>query len=383
MKTFFAHFPATSERPFHILAKGVKDAFVVQENATEKDWEDLQHWINQNKGNWIFSLSSFESSFAFLKISSIKHDVLDCPSLIWVVPEEITIDKEFSSNFANNHHWTFKETITKSDYLDHLYQIHHHLKRGNFYETNYCMQIAANGHEENPYHIWQHLFQKNPAPHAVYWQWQEHHLLCLSPERFIQKKDNILISQPIKGTIAKLDNQIDDLENQAKLKNSKKERSENTMIVDLVRNDMSKIAQKGSVQVKALCDISSFHTLHHMVSTIECLLPQSMEITDIFRALFPMGSMTGVPKKIAVTTMNELEKNERGWYSGTCGYIEPSGNFDFNVIIRSMIYDNQKKISKIGIGSAITLQSNFESEWDECWLKSKSLLNLASNVTHR
>ncbi len=187
-----------------------------------------------------------------------------------------------------------------------------------------------------------------------------------------------MISQPIKGTAARQDNSTKNKEAIASLLNNPKERSENTMIVDLVRNDMSKIAQSKSVEVTELCGIHSFSTLHHMISTIECNAQPNTSLVRIFQALFPMGSMTGVPKKSAVSITHLLEQNARGWYSGTCGWIDPEGNFDFNVIIRSIIFDEQERIAKIGIGSAITLQSNFLSEWDECWLKAQSLLSKKS-----
>ncbi len=377
MNTFLAHFPATHERPWNIIAKGEKSAFIMEDTARKEDWEKLQAWIHQHKGQWIFALSSFESGFPFLKITAHKKDVIACPSLVWIVPEEIDISKEltFIENQSNAHQWRFEATETKEEYLQNLHAIQQELLRGNFYETNYCMQLIAKGVEENVYSIWKSLFEKNPAPHSVYWQWNQLHLLCLSPERFIQKRDTDLLSQPIKGTAARAEKHSDDLENKNRLYSSRKERSENTMIVDLVRNDMSKIAQKGSVKVPALCAIESFKSLHHMISTVACQTDENISTTAIFEALFPMGSMTGVPKRISVQKMHSLEKNARGWYSGTCGWIDPKGHFDFNVIIRSIIYDDQQKISKIGIGSAITLQSNFNAEWDECWLKSQSLTN--------
>jgi para-aminobenzoate synthetase component I len=377
MNTFFAHFPATKERPWNIIAKGVKDAFIIEKAAGKEDWEQLQTWVHHHRGQWIFALSSFESGFPFLKLTPNKPDIIPCPSLVWIIPEEIETRPELSflNSTSRVHQWKFEATETKEEYLQNLHGIQQDLLRGNFYETNYCMQLAANGGEENTYSIWKGLFEKNPAPHSVYWQWNHLHLICLSPERFIQKTGGELLSQPIKGTAARSENKNDDLENKNQLQNSRKERSENTMIVDLVRNDMSKIAQKGSVTVPALCAIESFKSVHHMVSTVACQTDENISTTSIFEALFPMGSMTGVPKRISVQKMHSLEKNARGWYSGTCGWIDPKGDFDFNVIIRSIIYDDQLKISKIGIGSAITLQSNFNAEWDECWLKSQSLIN--------
>jgi para-aminobenzoate synthetase component 1 len=182
-----------------------------------------------------------------------------------------------------------------------------------------------------------------------------------------------LISQPIKGTIQRKKNKEEDQKVIEWLTHSQKDKSENTMIVDLVRNDMSKIAQKNSVVVPELCAIYTFPTLHHMISTVQCEIKSNTHVIEIFKALFPMGSMTGVPKKISVQKMNEMEKKPRGWYSGTCGWMSPDGNFDFNVIIRSIVYNQSTGESKIGIGSAITLASDFKSEWAECKLKARSL----------
>lgn len=376
MNRFFAHLPATSEREKGIIARGVKEYFCVPDGANAQDWGRLQNWLNQHPGLPVIAVSAFESGFDWLPIKVQKKDLIPTPSLIWVIPEEFEIlekQEEFRSIEAVET-FDFIETESKEQYQQNLLQLRHHLLRGDLYETNYCMQLQANMDCLQPYQHWLQLYENHPAPHAAYFQWNQFHLMCLSPERFIFKKDNRLISQPIKGTIAR---QIDPEENQKAIENlinSKKERSENTMIVDLVRNDMSKIALPKSVHVSELCGIHSFSTLHHLISTVECEIASSTSIESIFQSLFPMGSMTGVPKKSAVSITHALEKHSRGWYSGTCGWIQPNGDFDFNVIIRSIIYDDQEKKGKIGIGSAITLQSNFQSEWEECWLKAQSLL---------
>jgi para-aminobenzoate synthetase component 1 len=380
MNSFFAHLPPSKERKIGLIAKGVKDYFCIEKMANSQDWQSLQFWIDQNKGKYIIAISSYESSFAELKIENQKKDLLETPALIWVVPEEVELLSEAHSLPANNTclEALFEATESKKEYLDRLHTIQQHLLRGDIYETNYCMQLQSKAQCEEPYQHWLYLYQKNPAPHAAYFKWNQFHLMCLSPERFIKKNGSRLISQPIKGTTARQDDSTKNQEAIASLLSNPKERSENTMIVDLVRNDMSKIAQSKSVEVTELCGIHSFSTLHHMISTIECGTRPNTSLVQIFQALFPMGSMTGVPKKSAVSITHQLEQNSRGWYSGTCGWIDPEGNFDFNVIIRSIIYDEQERIAKIGIGSAITLQSNFLSEWDECWLKAQSLLSKKS-----
>lgn len=376
MNTFFCHLPYSKERGLGIIAKGVRDCFVFPDNVTEKDWNQLESWLQKWKGQWILSISGFESGFCFLQISISNKDITQAPQGVWVVPEEMEVlvnnNLLDTNSSVNQPHFGGVETAMQ--YQSELSKIHNHLLKGDIYETNYCTYLQSEMDWTNPYDIWKKLYTANPAPFAGYWQWNHHHLLCLSPERFIQKIDHQIISQPIKGTIKRGENPAldNDLKNQ--LLHHPKERNENVMIVDLVRNDLSRVATKGSVKVKELFGIYTFPKLHHMISTVECQINADKKTTNVFRATFPMGSMTGVPKKRAVELMHKYEKSARGWYSGTMGYIQPNGDFDFNVIIRSIQYNHELKMGKIGIGSAITLQSNPESEWNECWLKAQSLI---------
>jgi para-aminobenzoate synthetase component 1 len=238
------------------------------------------------------------------------------------------------------------------------------------------MPLQAKGLLNDAFAHFSKMNNATEAPHAAYFNGNNLQLLCTSPERFIQKKGNKIISQPIKGTIKRGANSAEDEENKTVLRTSKKERSENIMIVDLVRNDLSRIAERASVQVTSLCELHTFKTLHHLISTVEAQLPSNITFTDILAATFPMGSMTGAPKISAVQHMEKIELLDRGVYSGTFGVIEPNGNFDFNVIIRSAVYNKEKKQTTIKVGSAITHASNAESEYDECLLKAASTLSI-------
>ncbi len=376
MHTFFCHIPYSQERGIGIIASGVDDCFVFSDKIEIQEWQLLGAWIEKNKGKWILSISSFESGFCFLQIPATTEDLTQAPKGIWVIPKEIECyhSEQKKPLIGEQHQADFTGVQSEDEYIAALQKINFHLHRGDIYETNYCTSLLGQLNWESPYEIWKYLYAQNPTPFGVYWEWDDHYLLCLSPERFIQKIGSRLISQPIKGTIKRGKDATEDEQLKNILQNHPKERNENVMIVDLVRNDMSKIAEKASVTVSELCAIYSFPKIHHMISTVESQINASTKIEDIFEALFPMGSMTGVPKKRAVELMHGLESSARGWYSGSVGYIEPNGNFDFNVIIRSIHYNKRMKLGKIGIGSAITLQSNMESEWRECWLKAQSLL---------
>ena len=181
--------------------------------------------------------------------------------------------------------------------------------------------------------------------------------------------------QPIKGTIKKGKNKEEDLELVKQLKNDPKEIAENVMIVDLVRNDLSRVAAKNSVEVSELCGIYSFKTVHQMISTIQCSLKDETNWSDIIRATFPMGSMTGAPKISAMNLIDTHEDFSRGIYSGSIGYIDPKGDFDMNVVIRSVYYNSKTNYMSCGVGGAITIQSIPEKEYEECFTKVSSILN--------
>jgi para-aminobenzoate synthetase component 1 len=375
MEDFFIHLPASAERGNGCKAWGIQSEFVLTFPLSADGWEKAQSWLDQEKGNCIFSLLSYEAGFQHLGVE-LKNNPIQ-PALLFVVPKSIEWFAENESSIENHKlpSLPFIPVENEESYYQKLNTIKAHLMRGDYYETNYCTQLIAEVSELNPYQHWLNLFQSNPAPHAAYVQWKEHHLMCLSPERFIQKKGETLISQPIKGTIKKGSTSEEDQILKNQLTHSVKDNTENTMIVDLVRNDLSKIAQKGSVKVTELAHIYSFPKLHHLISTVQCQIKSEANFTSIMAAMLPMGSMTGVPKKNAVNSMHDLETNPRGWYSGTLGIILPNGDFDFNVIIRSIYWNRNTQQASIGIGGAITLHSNFKEEYQECWLKAQSLIN--------
>ncbi|CAN0604026.1 unnamed protein product, partial [Ectocarpus sp. 12 AP-2014] len=198
------------------------------------------------------------------------------------------------------------------------------------------------------------------------------YLRCGSPERYLKKNGQTVVSQPIKGTAARGLNEVEDEKLKVQLGNDEKERTENIMITDLVRNDLSKSALKGSVEVKEFCKVYTFEQVHQMISTIVSKVPKDKNPVELIQETFPMGSMTGAPKISAMKIIEELEETKRGLYSGTVGYFDPNGNFDFNVVIRSILYNATKKYVSFSVGSAITAKSNPEKEYQECLLKAKA-----------
>ena len=395
----FTFLPPNSNERQAFIAWGKKDAFVLNE-TNPSDIQELNKWL-AGKTTPVFGYISFEAKKLFEK-NAYENCCSDGSELVyffepehiwkeengtWIClteeqPNERSVIEDFLSNYkkiepsALDEKLVFEMLETKESYIEKTERILGDIQRGDYYETNFCMPLQAKGSLNEAFAHFSKMNNATEAPHTVYFNGDNLQLLCTSPERFIQKKGNKIISQPIKGTIKRGANSTEDEEHKTWLRASKKEQAENIMIVDLVRNDLSRLAEKATVQVTELCELHTFKTLHHLVSTIEAQLPSDITFTEILAATFPMGSMTGAPKISAVQHMEKIEMLDRGLYSGTFGVIEPNGNFDFNVIIRSAVYNKEKKQTTIKVGSAITHASNAEAEYDECLLKAASTLSI-------
>jgi para-aminobenzoate synthetase component I len=269
--------------------------------------------------------------------------------------------------------------VSKKDYLANVNRLKEHIQLGDIYEVNYCQEFFAENANIDPINIYIKLNQKSPTPYSCFVKYNDKYLISSSPERFIHKKENKIISQPIKGTIKRGADEQEDEALKSQLFNDSKERSENVMIVDLVRNDLSKITQKNTVNVDELCGIYTFPQVHQMISTVSGKVEEQIDFEDVIYATFPMGSMTGAPKIRAMELIEEYEETKRGLYSGTVGYINPKGNFDFNVVIRSILYNKENSYLSFIVGGAITNKSVPEKEYDECLLKAKAMLEVLSN----
>jgi para-aminobenzoate synthetase component 1 len=267
-----------------------------------------------------------------------------------------------------------RQRIDKPAYLQTVQMLREHIQRGDCYEINFCQEFYIPGITIDPVGIFSKLTSLSPNPFSAFYKTGNKYLLCASPERYLRKTGRHIISQPIKGTLHRVHTNCEqDRIQKEKLLSSQKDRSENVMVVDLVRNDLSRVCKEGSVIVDELFGIYSFPQVHQMISTVSGELKQGVAFEDIIRATFPMGSMTGAPKRKVMQLIEQYEKSRRGLFSGAVGYIAPGGGFDFNVVIRSILYNAESRYLSFPTGSAITHYSDPEAEYAECMLKGEAM----------
>ena len=272
-----------------------------------------------------------------------------------------------------------KSKFSKEEYISIIEKLKTHIIEGDCYEINFCIEFFATEVRIDPIDIYKRLNTISPMPFSAIHKVDDKYLICASPERFLKKVDNTLISQPIKGTIRKGKNkeENDCLKNE--LYNDKKERAENLMIVDLVRNDLAKSSIPGSVEVEELFGIYDFSNVNQMISTVKSKKRENIEILNTILNAFPMGSMTGAPKHKVMQLIDEYEKSKRGLYSGALGYFDKKGNYDFNVVIRSIAYNAGTGHLSFQVGGAITYDSVPEKEYDECLLKTSAIIQVLND----
>jgi len=359
---------------------------------TETGLEELKQFQNNNK-DWIFGHVSYDLKNQIENISSENPDNIQFPDFVFFVPEVVFIlsekkveisvfaDKDpddlfhtisaLSFSAKPSAKPSFQRKFSKEEYLHTVKKLQQHIAKGDCYEICFCQEFFAENVQLDPVNIFKKLSDLSPNPFSAFYKYEDKYLLCASPERFLKKINHTIISQPIKGTLKR--NPVNDDEEKIALQLNEKERAENIMIVDLVRNDLSKICEEGSVAVKEFLKIYSFPHLHQMISTISGNVPGNISFAEILRATFPMGSMTGAPKKRVMELIEQYEKTKRGLFSGTVGYITPQGDFDFNVVIRSILYNKGNKFLSIQAGSAITFKSDAEKEYEECNIKIEAM----------
>jgi para-aminobenzoate synthetase component 1 len=375
-----------------LVAAGVKDRLDI---SGIHFLEQLDHFTGKGK-RWLFGHLSYDLKNGLEELSSSHPDQIGFSALSFFEPaivlrlsettliieaadptavfDNIQATQIATGNAQKMPAVNVEQRLTREEYLSIIQKLQQHILRGDCYEINFCQEFYATNTAIDPLNVYRQLSRISPNPFSAFYRQDDKWLICASPERFIKKEGTRILSQPIKGTAKRIttDKASDDKVRQ-ELFNNPKDRSENVMIVDLVRNDLSRICEEGTVQVDELYGIYSFPQVHQMISTVSGELKKDISFADIIKATFPMGSMTGAPKKKVMQLIEQYEKTKRGVFSGAIGYLSPEGDFDFNVVIRSILYNATAKYLSFQAGSAITFYSDPESEWEECLLKAAAI----------
>jgi len=373
------------------------DAFTSLKTDFHNAFEDLKQYQQTTK-DWLFGYLTYDLKNDTEDLKSVNFDGLDFPDMFFFQPKKIFLlkenqleiqylflcDDEVEDDFEeivqseklevrSLKSLEIEQRISKDLYVEKVTKMLEHIHKGDMYEANFCMEFFAENAIINPLEKFEKLNAISQAPFSVFFKNHKQYLLSASPERYLKKSGETLISQPIKGTSKRSSDPIEDEKSKQYLESDAKERAENIMITDLVRNDLSHTAQKGSVEVTELCKIYSFLQVHQMISTITSKIDPQYSPIEVLKTTFPMGSMTGAPKISVMKIIENLEETKRGLYSGSVGYFTPEGDFDFNVVIRSILYNQENKYVSFSVGSAITSLSIPEKEYEECLLKAKAM----------
>ena len=355
-------------------------------------------FIASNRGRWIFGHLSYELHEALHGIAASKPDRVGFPLMTLFVPQicfragadgvemvvqddtldpdvllrEFTMEQQPAQPSPRSR--ALNPRLSRQEYVATVKKLQDHSLRGDCYEINFCQEFFAGNVLLDPVQVYQALVQQSPNPFSCYYRQGDAHLMCASPERYLARRGDKIISQPIKGTAPRHANdpQADAAAREA-LRLDPKEQSENVMVVDLVRNDLSRVCAQGSVQVDELFGIYSYPQVHQMISTISGTVRADVSFTELLKATFPMGSMTGAPKMRVMELIEQYEPSRRGLFSGSVGYVAPNGDFDFNVVIRSILYNSQSRYLSYFVGSGITWYAAAEQEYEECLWKAAAI----------
>jgi para-aminobenzoate synthetase component 1 len=355
-------------------------------------FEELRHFSNV-ESDWLFGHFSFDLKSETEDCPSHLPDRIQFPELFFFVPEVLLLLEQHTiqiglygedhqrvweeiqstpvdRSYARTATGTVQSRMAREEYIQIIEQLRRHILRGDCYEINFCQEFFVENAWLDPLDLFREMNQVSPSPFSAFYVVDQKYLLCASPERYLKRSGQRILSQPIKGTAARnLDNPAADEALKSGLSASEKDRAENVMIVDLVRNDLSKICVTDSVEVSELFGIYSFAQVHQMISSIEGRLIDQLDWTDMIARTFPMGSMTGAPKKRVLELTEQYEKTKRGIFSGALGYVKPDRDFDFNVVIRSMLYNQRDHYLSWFAGSGITYKSDPQKEYEECLIK--------------
>ncbi len=377
-----------------LIAVGAKSELTANSGNA---FQQLSDFRNANL-SWITGFFGYDLKNEIEEVSSSNIDHLNFPDLYFFVPQYLIIFKsEEIEIIADDPHHLYniieqqdldlpvneqtsainiQSRFNKPEYIDAVEKIKEHIARGDIYVTNFCQEFFAENAVIDPLKVFQRLNAISPNPFSAFFKWKDNYILCASPERFLAKRNSKLVSQPIKGTAKRGLNEAEDKLLINNLRSHSKELQENVMIVDLVRNDLTRSAKKGSVKTEELFGIYSFNQVHQMISTVVCELEENISAVEAIKNSFPMGSMTGAPKVSAMQLMELYERSKRGVYSGAIGYFTPDDDFDFNVVIRSLLYNQRNKYLSFHAGSAITYHADAKKEYEECLLKVKAIMEV-------
>ena len=381
------------------------DAFTAIKTDYHQAFDQLEEYQSKTK-DWLFGYLTYDLKNDVERLKSNNFDGLHFPDLYFFQPkkvflfrdheveiqylhfvdDELAFDWEEITNYNVNHNVLESTSAakihlrtSKDSYFNKLYKILEHIHSGDIYEVNFCQEFYSENTEIDAVKTFIHLNKISKPPFATFLKLGVLHSLSASPERYISKNGTTIISQPIKGTAKRHPDPKEDKKLKVELEKDPKERSENIMITDLVRNDLSRFAKKGTVKVAELCKVYTFAQVHQMISTVTCQVDINRSPVSIIKETFPMGSMTGAPKISAMKIIEKFEDAKRGLYSGAVGYFNPAGDFDFNVIIRSILYNLKNKYVSFSVGGAITAKSIPEKEYEECLIKAKAMREVLEN----
>lgn len=379
-----------------LLAAGVQSNLNMQAGTA---FEALRVFYSQNEPSWLFGHLAYDLKNETENLHSANADGIGFSDLHFFVPEFVLelhhnkVEIHTNENAALIYEAIqacpasvsekpevplyIQHRIGKQEYFDTIEKLRQHILRGDCYEINFCQEFFAQNARIDPLQVYCRLTELSPNPFAALYKVNGLYCLCASPERYLKKEGNRIISQPIKGTSKRNINDVE-ADEMAKnyLKHSEKEKSENVMVVDLVRNDLSRICKPGTVQVDELFGIYSFPQVHQMISTISGEPEGNINWIDCVKATFPMGSMTGAPKKKVMELIEQYERTKRGLFSGAIGYVKPNGDFDFNVVIRSIFYNAFNKYLSFQAGGGITYNSDPAKEYEESLLKAAAMMKI-------
>ncbi|RYY86261.1 MAG: anthranilate synthase component I family protein [Chitinophagaceae bacterium] len=382
-----SHHYVLEPRRFETLVAAGQRSFCT---GTANDLAGLDDYLKRRR--WAFGHLSFELNDAAFSLDPKPADLLQFEPFYFFEPEvtlqvsgeELIIesddpDRVFRELSEAPEQMDDKQApvavharMSRDEYVATIRSLLAHIHRGDCYELNFCQEFWAVPESFDPWAVYARLTRISPTPFGGFYRLRDRYLLCASPERFLYKAGDQVLAQPIKGTARRVPDAAQDISLRDSLRESAKERAENVMVVDLMRNDLSRICTEGSVEVPELFGLYTFPQVHQMISTVAGLLRPGAAFSDILEATFPMGSMTGAPKKRVLELIRQYERGARGLFSGSLGYFY-EGDFDFNVVIRSLLYNASEPYLSYQVGSGITAYCTPEAEWEECLLKASAI----------